>query len=252
MIASMTGYGRTEMIIDDYRVVVEISTVNNRYLDFQLRLPRTLIELEPRIKKLLSSKLRRGKVNFSLAVENNVQTYERLSLNADLADMYHNILNDLKTRYNLPGQIDLEHFVNLPDLITTETSEIDIEKSWLKIEPVCVQALDSIYQMRLTEGQNLYADFKKRLGLLTEFIAEIKRLTVNNVDLYRNKLKHTIQEIIDDYPVDDQRIAMEVALAAEKMDVTEEITRLSSHIDSFSQSLDEKSAIGKRLIFILQ
>jgi len=100
MIASMTGYGRSEKNFDNYRIVIEISTVNNRFLDFQMRLPRTLVDLEQKIRKLLSSKIRRGKVNFSIVVEDNTQAIGRLSLNTEIADMYFKILNDLNTRFS--------------------------------------------------------------------------------------------------------------------------------------------------------
>jgi uncharacterized protein (TIGR00255 family) len=252
MVASMTGYGRSEKALNDYRVVVEISTLNNRYLDFQMRLPRSLFDLEQRVKKLLSSKISRGKVNFSLMVEDNVQAYERLSLNAGLADMYYNILNDLRQRFKLPDQISLGSFTNLPDLITTETTEIDLEKIWSDIEPVCREALDNLYKMRLAEGQNLFGDFQNRLTLLAGHVLNIKQIADRNATAHREKLKQRIQEILADQPIDEQRIAMEAALFAEKMDITEEVIRLDSHIESFRQTLDEGGAVGKRINFILQ
>jgi len=252
MIASMTGYGRSEKNFDNYRIVIEISTVNNRFLDFQMRLPRTLVDLEQKIRKLLSSKIRRGKVNFSIVVEDNTQAIGRLSLNTEIADMYFKILNDLNTRYNLSGKIGMEHFINLPDLITTETSDVDLEKIWSDIEPSCIKALEGLYQMRISEGENLYNDFIERLKLLSKTIIKIKNLSGNNASVYRDKLEKRIQDILNDYPVDKQRIALEAALVAEKMDITEEITRLESHVDNFDQSLKQNDAVGKRLTFILQ
>jgi len=252
MIASMTGYGRSEKNFDNYRIVIEISTVNNRFLDFQMRLPRTLVDLEQKIRKLLSSKIRRGKVNFSIVVEDNTQAIGRLSLNTEIADMYFKILNDLNTRYNLSGKIGMEHFINLPDLITTETSDVDLEKIWSDIEPSCIKALEGLYQMRISEGENLYNDFIERLKLLSKTIIKIKNLSGNNASVYRDKLEKRIQDILNDYPVDKQRIALEAALVAEKMDITEEITRLGSHVDNFDQSLKQNDAVGKRLTFILQ
>jgi len=252
MIASMTGYGRSEKNFDNYRIVIEISTVNNRFLDFQMRLPRTLVDLEQKIRKLLSSKIRRGKVNFSIVVEDNTQAIGRLSLNTEISDMYFKILNDLNTRYNLSGKIGMEHFINLPDLITTETSDVDLEKIWSDIEPSCIKALEGLYQMRISEGENLYNDFIERLKLLSKTIIKIKNLSGNNASVYRDKLEKRIQDILNDYPVDKQRIALEAALVAEKMDITEEITRLESHVDNFDQSLKQNDAVGKRLTFILQ
>ncbi len=252
MIASMTGYGHAEKTFDNYRVMVEISTVNNRFLDFQIRLPRTLVDLEQKIRNLLSSKIQRGKVNFSMTVDDNTQAIGRLSLNAEIADMYYKILNDLNTRCNLSSKIGLEHFINLPDLITTETSDVDLEQIWSDIEPSCIEALESLYQMRISEGENLYNDFVERLKLLSKAVAEIKHRAGSNVSVYREKLELRIQDILNDYPVDKQRIALEAALAAEKMDITEEVIRLESHVENFEQTLKQDGAVGKRLTFILQ
>lgn len=252
MIASMTGYGRAEQVFDDYRVIVEISTVNNRFLDFQIRIPRTLSEIEQNIKRLLSTRLHRGKVNFSLVIEDSIQASGRLVLNTETADMYQKILNDIKTRFSIDDKINLEHFVNLPDLIKAETSEINQQKIWQDVEPVCINALDELCRMRLAEGKNLQADFEKRIKLLSENVSQIKNHSGNNIEMYRDKLQQRVQELLTDFPVDNQRIAMEASLAAEKMDITEETVRFESHIDSFKNAIEHEGAVGKRLTFILQ
>ncbi|MCD6160846.1 MAG: YicC family protein [candidate division Zixibacteria bacterium] len=252
MIASMTGYGCAETALDDYKIVVEISSVNNRYLDMQIRTPKTLMELEQKIKKLLSAKVKRGKVFFSLVIENTIQAAGRLSLDTEIADMYHNVLTDLKARYNLSEKIGIEHFITLPDLITAKTADVDMEKIWADVEPVCSQAIEHLYRMRLAEGKNLHADFINRLNKLTEYVNSIKEIAAANISAYREKLKQKIQEVLNDYPVDEQRIAQEAAIITEKMDITEEITRLHSHFDSYRQALNQDGAVGKRLSFILQ
>jgi uncharacterized protein (TIGR00255 family) len=252
MISSMTGYGRADKTEDGYRMTVEITTVNNRFLEFQIRLPKTLAELEQRIKKLLSSKLYRGKVNFSLTVDNDFPETGRLSLDSNNADMYHKILKDLKERFHLPDNISINHFVNLPDLISAEINEVDIEQIWKLVQPVVIDALDKLCRMKQAEGQSLHADFIERLNLLSDTVARIKNRAVDNVDIYHNKLKQRIKELLEDIPVDDQRIAMETAMIAEKMDITEETIRLEAHIESFRQTLKRDDAIGKRLTFVLQ
>lgn len=252
MISSMTGYGRADKTEDGYRITVEVSTVNNRFLEFQIRLPKTLAELEQRIKKLLSSKLYRGKVNFSLTVDNDFPETGKLSLDSDNADMYYKILKDLKERFHLPDNISINHFVNLPDLITAKVSEVDIEQIWNLVQPVVIDALDKLCRMRQAEGQSLHVDFTERLDLLSDTVTRIKNRAVDNVDIYHNKLKQRIKELLEDIPVDDQRIAMETAMIAEKMDITEETIRLEAHIESFRQTLKRDDAIGKRLTFVLQ
>jgi uncharacterized protein (TIGR00255 family) len=252
MISSMTGYGRAEKIMNNHLAVVEITSVNNRYLEFQIRLPRTLLALEQKIKKLLSSQLHRGKLNFSLSFEDNVQPGSRMALNDEIADMYFKIFTELKSRYNLAGDIGIKHFVGLPDLITPQTDELVLENIWNDIEPLCQDALQSFIKMREEEGKNLYDDFVKRLDLLHDHVKEIEKLSSANVIAYREKLNKRLTEILNEVPLDQQRIAMEAALMAEKMDITEEITRLGSHIDNFRQTLEQSDAIGKRLAFILQ
>jgi uncharacterized protein (TIGR00255 family) len=141
MISSMTGYGRAEKIMNDHLAVVELTSVNNRYLEFQIRLPRTLLALEQKIKKLFSGRLHRGKLNFSLSFEDNVQPGSRMILNEEIADMYFKIFSDLKQRHQLEGNISLNHFVGLPDLITPQTDELVLENIWIELEPICEEAL---------------------------------------------------------------------------------------------------------------
>jgi len=252
MISSMTGYGRAEKNIEDQKVVVELTSVNSRFLEFQIRLPRSLIGLEPKIKKLLSQKLHRGKINFSLSFEDNQQLDGRLALNTEIADMYYKIYGELKERLNLGGEITMENFIGLSDLITAQADEIDLDETWGNIESVCRDALNNFCQMRMAEGKNLHSDFIERLKLIEGNISVIKSRAGQNADLYRDKLNTRINDLLGDYPVDNQRIALEVALTDEKMDITEEIIRLGSHLDNFSETLARDGSIGKRLNFILQ
>ena len=252
MVASMTGFGRAEKVLDEYRVTVEISSVNNRYLEWQIRLPKTLVELESKIKKFLALKIHRGKINFSLVVEDKLKAGEKLSLDTDTADMYFSVISELKQRFDLADTISLEHFLNLPDLITAETVSVDLQKTWDEIEPICGEALDKFHQMRLAEGQIIEKDFILRLDLLSKYVEQIRSKASNNVTSYRDRLHQKTRQLLADFPVDEQRIAFEAALAAEKMDVTEELVRLGAHIASFSETLREEAAVGKRLTFVLQ
>jgi len=252
MIASMTGFGRAEAMVGERRIAAELSAVNNRFLEFQIRLPRSLIEIEPKIKKLLSTKLHRGKINFSLSLDANKDITQRLALDKQNADMYFRILNDIKARFDLPGEIRLEHFVNLPELIASESAPVDLDKLWADIEPVCQRALENLYRTRLAEGQYLLADLKARSGLIAELISQIRQRSPINVDLYREKLDAKLKELLADAAVDPQRLALEVALMAEKIDITEELTRLESHLQGFDHALQFDEPAGKRLTFILQ
>jgi uncharacterized protein (TIGR00255 family) len=252
MISSMTGYGRAEKNQADCKIVVETSSVNNRFLEFQVRLPKNLMELEGRVKKLLSAKLHRGKIYFSVTIDNDSSEDGGLALDQKKADIYYKILSDLKTEYNLPDQITLSHFVSIPDLITAQTSGLDLEETWNSIEPVCLQAIDNLCKMRFDEGQNLLVDFSNRLNLLTDYVHQIKSFTKDNYTAYSEKLKKRIKELLAEVPIDEQRLAMETALMLDKIDITEEIIRLEAHFQSFGETLATEDAVGKRLNFILQ
>jgi len=252
MISSMTGFGRAEKTENDIKLVVEISSVNNRFLEFQIRLPKNLAELEPRVKRLLTAKLSRGKIYLALTYDNSVSEEGQLSLDIEKADLYHGLLKDLKARYNLGGEITLDQFVFLPDLITAQSNQTDLDKTWAMIEPVCEQAIDNLCKMRNEEGDSLRADFENRLNLLESLLKQIKERFSANYASYYEKFKKRIQELLAETPLDEQRLATEIALLADKLDITEETIRLESHIQGFRQALDLKEAIGKKLTFILQ
>jgi len=252
MIVSMTGFGRAEKSSDERKISVEISSVNNRFLEFQMRLPKNLAELESRIKKLLSSGLSRGKIYFSLTMESGLPEEGRLALDRAKADLYYSLLCELKKRHKLGGEITLDHFIVLPDLITAQIAEVDLEKTWEIVEPVCQMALSSLNDMRRAEGQSLKADFEKRLGLIEALVSQIKGRFQDNYRVYYEKLKKRISELLAETPLDEQRLATEVALLADRLDITEETIRLEVHLESFRDALGRDEAIGKRLTFILQ
>lgn len=252
MISSMTGYGRAEKNYDDGRVTVEISSVNNRFLEFQLRLPKNISELEQKIKKLVGENLSRGKIYLSVTIDNELSEKANLTLDGSRADMYFNILKEIQKRYELPGQITLADFVNLPDLITTQSQTIDLDRTWQMIEPVIQKAIEEICAMRLAEGKAIGNDLLLRLDEIDEKLEMIKKRFADGRSQYLEKLKKRINDLVGEIPVDEQRLAAEAAIIADRLDITEEVVRLQAHIDSFRETLKRDEAIGKRLTFILQ
>ena len=252
MISSMTGYGRAEKNYDDGRVTVEISSVNNRFLEFQLRLPKNISELEQKIKKLVGENLSRGKIYLSVTIDNDLSEKANLTLDGSRADMYFNILKEIQKRYELPGQITLADFVNLPDLITTQSQTIDLDRTWQMIEPVIQKAIEEICAMRLAEGKAIGNDLLLRLDEIDEKLEMIKKRFADGRSQYLEKLKKRINDLVGEIPVDEQRLAAEAAIIADRLDITEEVVRLQAHIDSFRETLKRDEAIGKRLTFILR
>jgi uncharacterized protein (TIGR00255 family) len=251
MACSMTGYGRAEIEEGDYRFTVEINTVNNRFLEYQMRLPKTLSQLENNIKTLLGTKFNRGKVMVTITWEQD-QPAEAIVLDQEKADAYFRIYQLLKERYSLEGTPTLQDFAGLPDLVKIEKQEDDLEKIWNVLQKALERAADATAIMRQNEGANLARDMFARAELIRKVSDEIQALSGQNVKLYQERLKSRIEELLQGGKIDDERIAVEVALLADKSDITEECVRLKSHLDQLESSLRETGQIGKRLNFILQ
>jgi uncharacterized protein (TIGR00255 family) len=247
----MTGYGRAEAEYRGNKLSVEINTLNSRYLEYQIRIPKTLAALENDIKTLLNSRFRRGKIIITI-IQDQEQLEDSIILDEEKADAYFKIFNLLKEKYSLKPDLSLQDFASLPDLVKIEKEEDDLKEIWDNLQPVILEAAEAVNKMRDAEGENLSKDMVKRLKIIEEYAGEIEGLSGENVKEYREKLKARVAEIIGDTPVDENRLAMEVALFAEKSDITEECIRLRSHVEQFADSLKESGPVGKRLNFILQ
>ena len=252
MILSMTGYGKAEAVNPDFKVVVEVSSVNNRFCEIQFRLPKFFSLLEARLKEKILGKITRGKITYSLTWEENLPPSSYVKLNQEAAEVYFNIFQELKKKYNLSGELEVKDFINLPDLIKLEKEEYDLEKAWKVIAEVTEKALSDINSMRKSEGLKLGEDLRKRLEKLDEVLGKIESLSSQNVENYRQKLQSRMSELLGDVGLDEQRLIQEVALLAERSDVTEECVRLRSHNQQFLAALEEEVPVGKKLTFLLQ
>ncbi len=252
MITSMTGYGRAELVEENLRATVEISSVNNRFCEIQFRLPKNMSPLESKLKEIILSTISRGKINFALTWEETSPPATFVKLNQEVADVYHAIMCQLKERFDLPGEIRMDYFLSLPDLIKVEKEEYDLDRAWKILEKVSQKALEEFNRMRRAEGAKLSQDMAERVTKLDLAIGEIESLTPQSVEIYRQKLNSRIKELTENIPVDDHRIELEVALMAEKCDVTEECVRFNSHNSQFLSALKEEVPVGKRLTFLLQ
>ncbi len=252
MIASMTGYGTAELIREDLKATVEISSVNNRFCEMQFRLPKNLSPLEPKVKELILGRITRGKVSFSLNWEEAAPAASFVKLNQEAADVYFNIMQELKKRYGLAGDVRLDQFFNLPDLVKVEKEEPDLDRAWEIVSGITRKALEEFDGMRRAEGEKLAQDMIQRISKLNHTIDQIEKLAPLSIDTYRKKLAGKIRELVSDSPVDQHRLELEVALMAEKCDVTEECVRFKSHNQQFLAAFQEDAPVGKRLTFLLQ
>jgi uncharacterized protein (TIGR00255 family) len=252
MILSMTGYGKAEAIGPEFKVMVEISSVNNRFCEIQFRLPKFLSSLESKLKEKILGKITRGKITYSLTWEENLPLSSYVKLNEEAAEVYYIIFKQLKEKYNLSGELEVKDFVNLPDLIKMEKEEYDLDKTWEVISEVTEKALSELNSMRSAEGSSLSADLRNRVESLDEALKKIEKLASQNVENYRLRLQGRISELIGEMNLDEQRLAQEVALLAERSDVTEECIRFKSHNQQFRSAVEEEVPVGKRLTFLLQ
>jgi uncharacterized protein (TIGR00255 family) len=251
MASSMTGFGTADAEGRGHKIRVEINTVNSRFLEYQVRLPKSVAALESQVKNLLAGLFHRGKILVMVNWERESGP-EDLVLDEVKTQAYLKIYELLKEKFGIEGEISFRDFVALPDLVRAETEENNIDEIWTVLKPALTEAAEAAVQMREVEGKNLVEDMRRRISTIGTLTGEIEDRASQNVDGYRQKLKSRIQELLDDKPVDEQRIAQEVAMFAEKADIAEECIRLRSHLSQFAESLREEGPVGKRLNFILQ
>lgn len=247
----MTGYGRAESEYRGNKLTVEINTLNSRYLEYQMRTPKSLAALENEIKFALNSIFKRGKIILTIT-QDQEQSEDSIVLDEQKAEAYFRVFNLLKDKYSLEFDLTLRDFASLPDIVKIDKENEDLEETWKNLEPVVLEAARAADTMRTAEGKNLADDMVERLKGIGKLAGEIGDQSRENVKEYREKLKARITEILGDSPVDENRLATEITLYADKSDITEECIRLKSHLEQFELSLKDEGPVGRRLNFILQ
>lgn len=248
----MTGYGRGQSDQGEGSWAVEIKTVNSRYLDFHLRLPPGLMSLEERIKKFVGNRLTRGRVNLNLSAIGAVGTAPRLVLNKPLVREYQRVLGELQQELGINQEPGLMPFLHNRDLILNQEEGPDPESLWQQVEPALSSALDELEQMRAVEGQTLADDLAARLEAVDRLFAQAAARSPEVVSAYQERLAERIAVLIADTEPDPQRLALEVAIIADKADITEEAVRAASHIEQFRAFLQNDDPVGRKLDFLLQ
>jgi uncharacterized protein (TIGR00255 family) len=252
MLRSMTGFGAGDLATPAGRYGVEARSLNHRFLEVVVRLPRDLSPLEDRIRSLVQRRILRGRVEVAIIRENYGKRARTVKIDVDLAKTFTSALNDLKQALELPGIADLSMLVGLPDLIKVEEQKEDLEACWPPISEGVGQALERLVAMRETEGAQLARDLAERLERLSQRADEIERRAPLVVKDYAGRLKRRIGELMGTVPVDEGRLATEVAMFADRCDIAEEVTRFRSHLAQIRQTLAADGAIGRTLEFIVQ
>ncbi len=246
---SMTGFGRAELEKSGHRVAAEIASLNSRFLELSFRSPRFLYGLEFTLREFLSSRLERGKVSVSIRWEEKDRpawAFDPVQVKAFL-----DWLKGAKKRFKLKGEPELENLLYLPWWVKEELEEAP-EGALELVREVLTKALNELNRARKDEGRRLAEDFKNRLSLITREVVEIEKEIPAHKEAYRQKLEARVKELLGEGKYDPVRVEQEVALTAERSDVTEELVRLKSHIEGFGAALSAEGPVGKRLGFFLQ
>ncbi len=252
MIASMTGYGHGECAKGGISVTVELRSVNSRFLEVSTRLPRTLSLRENEIKELIRKKVGRGKITMVASVERDQNGDLPLKINASAAKAYYKLLNQLRKTVKLKETVKLDHLLRFSEVIETRESENSDEKEWQTFLKALDGAIAGLVTMRQKEGGELKADFKHRIALLEKNLTSIQTLSLGQVPAERQRLRDRIAQLMEKTALDEGRLEMEVALLADRLDVTEECVRFRSHNKFFLEALDNEEAAGRKLNFLVQ
>lgn len=246
---SMTGFGRAEVEKKNHKVAAEISSLNSRFLELSLKLPRFLSGLEFPLRELVSQEITRGKIVLSLQWEEKGRSAGVFS--PSQAKVFLDWLKKAKKQFKLKGDVKLEDLLYLPWWVR-EDSEAAPEGAWELVREVVLAAVKKLSQVKKEEGKRLSEDFKKRLAEIKREVAEIEKETPEHKEAYRQKLETRIKELLGEGKYDPVRIAQEAAILSERSDVTEEIVRLKSHLEGFASALSATEPMGKKLGFFLQ
>ncbi|MBO5143562.1 MAG: YicC family protein [Clostridia bacterium] len=251
MIRSMTGYGRGNLTFDGRDYTVEIRTVNHRYNDVFLKMPRYLIALEDPLRQLVAKNISRGKTDVFVTVNNTGTSSKNIKIDEELAATYISEMKRISDMYNIENDITTTSLIKLPDMIISD-NKVDEDLYWNEVKACTELALENLKNARETEGRNLKDDILKRLEKISSGVDEMEEKSAGLVEEYRKKLKNRLAELDAIQIVDENRIAAELVLFADKSSICEEITRLRSHIKSLTEMLNNDGAIGKKLDFLVQ
>ncbi|NLK00354.1 MAG: YicC family protein [Clostridia bacterium] len=253
MLRSMTGYGRAEASYDDIKAAVEVKSVNHRYLEVTVRLPGRFSILEDKIKKTVQHFVDRGHIEVWFGIDEKQDQACQMRIDKDLAIYYYRVLKEIADKLGISYQLPVYELCKMEGVVIPEESDTDLEKVWGAISRPLKEALQQLVSMREREGQNLREDLEAHQAKITSKILEIEKRNPDIVESYRDKLTKRIEKLTDGtVEVDQERLAAEVAIFADKSDVNEELVRLKSHLKQFSETMESHNPVGRKLDFILQ
>lgn len=254
LLSSMTGYGKQTIENNAYRVSVEMRSVNNRFLDITLKMPRNFYSLEDKIKKIIQQYVKRGKVEVFVSVMGSSVMKRNLSVDWDLMDQYRENIKEIKNRYAVKGDLSVTDLLRMDEVFIIEEKEQEDDLLKETLLQAVEKASQDLLEMRQGEGQFLKNDIMHRIKTLNEIIQSLETIRPQVTENYRERIKNRLDEHLTIYDTiaDDSRVIQEVALLAEKGDISEELTRLKSHLTQMEKTLNQSGRIGRKLDFICQ
>lgn len=252
MIKSMTGFGRAEAVSKERKVSVELKSVNHRYLDLSIKMPRKLGFLEGAIRNLMKTYMQRGKVDVFITYEDYTLSCGALKYNKELASEYMAYIRQMAEEFGIENDVKAGALSRYPDVLTMEEQSVDEEELWAVLEGPLREACEKFAQAREREGEHLKNDLITKLEALDEKVNQVEERSPLVVDSYREKLEAKVHELLEDSQIEDSRIAAEVILFSDKICNDEETVRLHSHIQGMKRMLEEKEGIGRKLDFMAQ
>ena len=249
---SMTGYGRAKLEKEEREYIIEIKSVNHKYSDITIKLPRNISYLEEKIRKTILSKVSRGKIDVFVSYTNYGIEGKKVVLNKRLAELYINQLRELAEETNIEKEIKVTDISRLPDVLNVSAEEENSQIIWNELSECLENALTNFLEMRKQEGAKIKIDLETRIKKIEEFVDKIKQYSTLLVEEYVVKLKERINEILSTDIVDEARLAQEVVIYSDRYSIEEEITRLKSHIFQFNDLLTKDEPVGKKIDFLIQ
>jgi len=248
---SMTGFGRAKLESESREYLVEIKSVNHKYCDINVKLPRNLLFLEDRVRKIVLNKLHRGKIDIYITYIDSGIANKEVIINKELAKTYIEGLKQLAKETNIDSKIEITEISKLPDVLNIQPKEQDEQTIWSEISNCLESAIENLVTMRRQEGKKITQDLIERLGKIEKIVNQISQLSTGLVEEYIVKLEQRIKEITN-IEVDQTRLSQEIVIFADKSSIEEEVTRLKSHIYQLKQMLEQDESTGKKMDFLMQ
>lgn len=252
MIKSMTGYGRCREVVGGRDILVEVKSVNSRYIDANIKTGRLYNALEEKLKSLASTYISRGKIDIYLTIENIDGDKVNLSVNREYLESYVHLLRQIQTEYGLGGDVTVQTIANKPDIFSQTKADEDMDEVWTAVEGVAHKAFDIFMSMRKAEGERMAADVLGHLEHLEAIRKELVTKAPQVVAESNERMMNRIRELLGNVQVDESRLLTECAVFADKADISEELARLDSHFAQFRSMLQENVPVGRKLDFLVQ